>query len=177
MALPGIPAILSLSDSANYAITAKPYLAQLPSLASRFVEAVFTSKAAVVNLYTQTNPLLSAFAFSLVIGVIVLIVAEANKNYSQIDRLWSILPTVYIWHYNIWARLLGAPHARLDLAVFWATLWTTRLTYNYARKGGYNVGSEDYRWAIIAKKIGPVAMFILDATFISFTQSVGGSLF
>jgi steroid 5-alpha reductase family enzyme len=173
MALPGVPAIKLLSDSANYAVTAQPYLAQLPTFPSKVVEAVLTSKAAAINLYVDTNPLLTAFAFSLLIGAIVLVVAEFNRNYSQVDRLWSILPTVYIWHYNIWARQSGVPHARLDLAVFWATLWTSRLTFNYWRKGGYNIGSEDYRWAIIAKQIGPVAMFALDATFISFIQSVG----
>jgi steroid 5-alpha reductase family enzyme len=48
----------------------------------------------------------------------------------------------------------------------------TRLTYNYFRKGGYSVGSEDYRWAIIKDYVGPVGMFIFNITFISFGQSI-----
>lgn len=46
------------------------------------------------------------------------------------------------------------------------------MTYNYWRKGGYNIGSEDYRWEIIRSKVPPVAFFIFNVTFISLIQSV-----
>ena len=47
-----------------------------------------------------------------------------------------------------------------------------RLTYNYARKGGYNIGSEDYRWEILREKIPPPLFFVFNVLFISLAQSV-----
>ena len=34
-----------------------------------------------------------------------------------------------------------------------ATLWGIRLTFNYALKGGYWVGGEDYRWIYLEFQI------------------------
>lgn len=47
-----------------------------------------------------------------------------------------------------------------------------RLTFNYWRKGGYQVGSEDYRWEILRKYINPPLFFIFNVVFISLAQSV-----
>ena len=51
--------------------------------------------------------------------------------------------------------------------------YQARLTYNYWRKGGYNIGSEDYRWKIVKDYIGAPLFFVLDVVFISSLQSVG----
>ena len=32
------------------------------------------------------------------------------------------------------------------------TLWGLRLTYNFYRKGGYDLSEEDYRWRIVIKE-------------------------
>jgi steroid 5-alpha reductase family enzyme len=53
-----------------------------------------------------------------------LVSAEVNRNYSQVDRLWSILPTVYIAHFDLFARLTDVPHQRIDLALLFSTLWS-----------------------------------------------------
>jgi len=42
-----------------------------------------------------------------------------------------------------------------------------RLTYNFARKGGYKPGGEDYRWEEIQSKIGPRWFQVLNATFLA----------
>ena len=47
-----------------------------------------------------------------------------------------------------------------------------RLTFNYWRKGGYTIGSEDYRWAIVRSKISPTLFFLLNVVFISLVQSI-----
>lgn len=47
-----------------------------------------------------------------------------------------------------------------------------RLSYNYWRKGGYSVGSEDYRWQILREKIAPPLFFVFNVLFISLAQSV-----
>ncbi|KAF2664071.1 DUF1295-domain-containing protein [Microthyrium microscopicum] len=173
MALPGAPAIKALSDSASWAVSARPYVvAQLPTLANKTWDAATTSLNALHLLYVDTNPFVLGLGFSIAAGAVFFVLAEINKNYSQVDRMWSILPAFYILHFNIWARQSGIPHARLDLAVLWSAIWSVRLTYNFWRKGGYTIGHEDYRWPIIKEQIGPVAMSIFDLTFISFGQSV-----
>ena len=173
-----LPVLKSVSDCANYALTVEPYIPQLralPSslLATASVDGDFTSKLqALANVYTVTNPLVLAFAFSLALGPIVLLVSEINRNYSQVDRLWSILPFAYVLHYNIWAHQNGLGSAKMGAATLCAGVWSARLTFNYWRKGGYSIGSEDYRWEIIKAKIGGIGMFLLNVTFISFGQSV-----
>jgi steroid 5-alpha reductase family enzyme len=47
------------------------------------------------------------------------------------------------------------------------------LTFNYWRKGGYSVGSEDYRWAIVRSKVNNTFLFaIFNFTFIAAIQSL-----
>jgi steroid 5-alpha reductase family enzyme len=47
------------------------------------------------------------------------------------------------------------------------------LTFNYWRRGGYSIGSEDYRWSIIRSKVNNRFLFFLfNITFISLTQSL-----
>ncbi len=41
-----------------------------------------------------------------------------------------------------------------------------RLTFNYARKGGFKKGGEDYRWAVIRERVGPVGFQLLNIVFI-----------
>ena len=53
-----------------------------------------------------------------------------------------------------------------------ADFFKIRLTYNYWRKGGYSVGSEDYRWNLIKEHIGMPLFFVLNVVFISTLQSV-----
>jgi steroid 5-alpha reductase family enzyme len=125
-----------------------------------------------MKIYLSTNPLITAFAFSLFLFPIFLIASEINKNYSQIDRFWSLLPTIYNAHFVTYAHLLGLPTKRLDLLLAVSTLWSLRLTFNYWRKGGYSIGSEDYRWAILREKISPPLFFIFNVLFISLAQSI-----
>ena len=47
------------------------------------------------------------------------------------------------------------------------TMWGARLTFNYARRGGFSRGGEDYRWAAIRAKLGPVGFQALNLVFIA----------
>ncbi|KAK2808931.1 hypothetical protein FQN50_004204 [Emmonsiellopsis sp. PD_5] len=61
----------------------------------------------------------------------------------------------------------------LFLAPVFLIVSEIRLTYNYWRKGGYNIGSEDYRWVIVRNKVNnPFLFFLFNATFISLIQSI-----
>ncbi|MEZ4239421.1 MAG: DUF1295 domain-containing protein [Myxococcota bacterium] len=97
------------------------------------------------------------------------ILSLLTREYSWVDRVWSIAPPVYVGIHAAWA---GFADLRLDLLLALTTLWGARLTFNYARKGGYAPGGEDYRWAVLRDKLGPVAFQALNATFISPFQNV-----
>jgi steroid 5-alpha reductase family enzyme len=73
------------------------------------------------------------------------------REYSWTDRLWSVMPPVYAGVYA-WSR--GFSDARLNLMAALVILWGARLTFNYARKGGYAKGGEDYRWAVLRQRLG-----------------------
>lgn len=80
------------------------------------------------------------------------ITGEITGNNSQVDKLWSIIPLVYIWviAYN------GDFHPRLVVMAVLVSLWGIRLTANFAMKGAYSWkfwdGEEDYRWKILREK-------------------------
>lgn len=166
-----LPAVTSLEDCANWAKTVEPYIPQLYTLPNQILASI-TDLQALKHLYISTNPLISGFAFSLALFPVFLVISEYNRNYSQVDRVWSILPTLYNAHYALWARLSGLPTQRLDLVLAFGVAWSTRLTFNYWRRGGYQVGSEDYRWELIKKYIGHAGFFVLNILFISSVQSV-----
>ena len=62
------------------------------------------------------------------------VVGELTGNNSQVDKLWSVLPIVYVWiaaHY-------GEYDPRLLLMAILVSIWGVRLTYNFSRRGGYS---------------------------------------
>ena len=95
----------------------------------------------MLELYRSTDPLVTALwgagAFALVCWVLSLL----TKEYSWVDRLWSITPPLFAVHF---AAYVGFTDARLNLMAALTVLWGVRLTYNFARKGGYKPGGEDY---------------------------------
>ena len=169
-----LPAIKAVTDCADFSQTVRPYLPQLYALPQLIYTALQSGDKLneLRILYLSTNPLIFTLALSLFLSPVFLIVSEINKNYSQVDRAWSILPTVYIAHYCFWAHQHGLPTQWLDNILLFSVAWSARLTFNYWRRGGYSIGSEDYRWAHVKKSTSPMAMFILNATFISFAQNV-----
>ncbi|RMZ81239.1 hypothetical protein DV736_g6654, partial [Chaetothyriales sp. CBS 134916] len=168
MALPVVRSGLECSD---FSSTVEPYIPQFRSLASNVWTSI-SNPSALQQIYLDTNPLVSAFALSLALAPVFLVVSEINKNYSQVDRVWSILPTIYNLHYAVYAWTAGLKTTRIGAVALASTIWSTRLTYNYWRRGGYSVGSEDYRWYYVKDYAGPVGMFLFNVIFISLSQSV-----
>jgi len=98
-----------------------------------------------------------------------------TKNYSWVDRIWSILPPVYGL---IWLKDFKNTPGYIPLLII-IILWGIRLTANFAIKGGYEFSwkkgftGEDYRWEILRKKIpNPVLFEIFNLFFISAFQLV-----
>ncbi len=116
------------------------------------------------ELYRQTDPMVTALwgagGFALLCWVLSLI----TREYSWVDRLWSITPPLFAVHFAAYA---GFEDTRLNLMAALTVLWGVRLTYNFARKGGYKPGGEDYRWEEVQRKIGPAWFQVLNATFLA----------
>lgn len=115
------------------------------------------------------------FIAALIIGFLCFVVGELTKNYSQVDKLWSLLPVGYTWYFY-----LVASEPRILLMAVLATIWGIRLTYNFTRRGGYTFppwrGEEDYRWAVIRAnpffKNHPLRWSLFNFGFISIYQSI-----
>ena len=87
-------------------------------------------------------------------SVLCFVVSSLTDNYSQVDKLWSIMPIPYLWILADYSNY----RPRLVLMAVLVTLWGLRLSYNFARRGGYSLklwtGEEDYRWSILRAKPG-----------------------
>lgn len=118
-----LPLIKSLADCTDFTKTVAPYIPQLYSLPEQILQSI-SDPHALKQLYLSTNPLISAVACSLFLFPVFLIASEINKNYSQIDRFWSVLPLVYVAHFAIFARAVGLPTQRLDTLCFVTVLWS-----------------------------------------------------
>ncbi len=102
------------------------------------------------------------------------IAGELSQNFSQMDKLWSILPIAYAWI----VAIRNGPDLRTLVYALIVTAWGIRLTVNFARKGAYRLkfwtGEEDYRWSIVQSS--PIfrhrfAWTLFDLFFISFYQN------
>ena len=118
----------------------------------------------LIELYKATDPLTTALWVAGALALLCWVLSLITKEYSWVDRLWSITPVLFAVHF---AGYAGFNDARLNLMAALAVLWGVRLTYNFVRKGGYKAGGEDYRWEEIQEKIGPRWFQVLNATFIA----------
>ena len=82
------------------------------------------------------------------------LVSTITDNYSQVDKLWSTIPIAYGWI----AAYYSDFYIRIVFMAGLISIWGIRLTYNFARRGGYSwkfwTGEEDYRWSILRAKPG-----------------------
>jgi steroid 5-alpha reductase family enzyme len=93
------------------------------------------------------------------------ILSLLTRDTSWVDRAWSIVPVVYVWTFAIAALASGVDATRLIVMAVLATAWGARLTFNFARKGGYT-GMEDYRWAILRGRMRPWQFQLFNLFFI-----------
>jgi steroid 5-alpha reductase family enzyme len=92
----------------------------------------------------------------------------ATREYSWTDRIWSIIPIAYV---AVFAVASGGDR-RLVVMTALVALWGARLTFNFARKGGYAPGGEDYRWRVLRERLKPWQYQLFNFAFISFYQNV-----
>jgi steroid 5-alpha reductase family enzyme len=106
------------------------------------------------------------------VAVVCFLISEITRNYSQVDKLWSIMPLVYSY-----ITLATFPSPRIWIMSIIVTLWGLRLSFNFYRKGGYGLipwrGAEDYRWKIVQQlplMKGRLRFGLFNLFFISFYQ-------
>jgi steroid 5-alpha reductase family enzyme len=87
---------------------------------------------------------------------------------SWVDRSWSIVPVAYLWVFAAYAHLTNA---RLDVMAGLVTVWGVRLTFNFARKGGYS-GVEDYRWEVLRSRMSRWQFQLFNLFFIVLYQNL-----
>ncbi len=102
-----------------------------------------------------------------VLAVLAWLISVITREYSWVDRLWSLCPPVYCL---IVAADADFASPRLNIMTVLVTLWGLRLTFNYARKGGFKKDGEDYRWAAIRARVGPVGFQALNLVLIALGQ-------
>lgn len=91
-------------------------------------------------------------AVMLASALLCFLIGEITANNSQVDKIWSILPILYVW-----IVYFSAEHnIRLMIMAMLVSLWGIRLTYNFSLKGAYQIkfwqGEEDYRWKILKNR-------------------------
>jgi len=109
-----------------------------------------------------------------VIVIVTFLISEITRNYSQVDKLWSLMPIVYSW-----ITVASSPSPRLYIMAILVILWGLRLSYNFSRKGGYSIipwkGEEDYRWKVMRENPvlkGRLRFGLFNLFFISLYQNI-----
>jgi len=130
--------------------------------------------------------------FYLLVTVVTWVLSIVTSNVSQVDRLWTFLPTIYTAYYALlpfwpntqtypfvpytpkdlgWAAVKDySPRALLMFGLIF--VWMCRLSYNTYRRGLFSLHDEDYRWAVLRKKIPAWLFQVTNLTFIAVTQNV-----
>lgn len=117
----------------------------------------------------KVTPLHVAFGILIGICAVAWVLSLITREYSWVDRVWSMVPVAYVW---VFAASTGLANARLVLMAVLVTLWGARLTFNFARKGGYARGGEDYRWAHLRARMSRPMFEIFNLLFIVCYQNV-----
>lgn len=111
------------------------------------------------------DPLLIVWVAAAIVSVLCWVLSLITRDTSWVDRAWSIVPVLYAWILAGGALAAGVESGRVVLMSVLVTLWGARLTFNFARKGGYT-GTEDYRWRILRGRMRPWQFQVFNVLFI-----------
>ena len=110
------------------------------------------------------TPYGTALDLAIVLAVTCWLLSVITREYSWVDRVWSVAPAIFCL---IVAASADFESSRLNLMALLVCLWAARLTFNYARKGGYQPGGEDYRWVYMREKTGPFWFQVFNIAFVA----------
>ncbi|MCY3885116.1 MAG: DUF1295 domain-containing protein [Gammaproteobacteria bacterium] len=117
-----------------------------------------------IGTFFTASPLGTTLLLCLGWAALIWVLSVVTREYSWIDRSWSVCPLIYCL---MVAWDTGLQNPRVILMTVLVGLWSLRLTYNFARKGGYAPGGEDYRWKATQDKMNPVVFQLLNITFVA----------
>ena len=116
------------------------------------------------------DPLTVVLLVAAIISAGCWLLSLVTRDTSWVDRIWSVAPVVYVWIFAVAAIIDGEDATRLIVMAALASLWGARLTFNFARKGGYT-GMEDYRWAVLRARMRPWQFQVFNLLFIVLYQN------
>lgn len=119
--------------------------------------------------FATSDALAVALQLLLVLIALTWLASVLTRNFSFTDRLWSITPPMFVWHFAFHGYVTdgGVWDQRLLLMAVLTTLWGCRLTFNFWRKGGYKLSEEDYRWAVLRQYMHWTLFEVLNLVFIA----------
>ena len=126
-------------------------------------------------LYSEElNPTRQCILLCTIVVLLTFVTSSLTGNYSQVDKIWSIVPFLYAW--------IAVSDSRTLLMAVVSTIWGCRLTWNFNRRGGYKWppwdGDEDYRWkyiqdgSLVGLLKNKVAWVLFNFGFISLYQNI-----
>lgn len=125
--------------------------------------AVVAEQSTVAAFFFTVHPVVVVATLAAGFSLASYLMGAVSGDYSWVDRLWSTAPVAFAWVYAVRSELAPAP----TVAALLVTLWGVRLSYNFARRGGYTT-LEDYRWPILRKRIkNPILWQLFNLLFIS----------
>lgn len=122
--------------------------------AGLWIAAAATGVGSVAAFARQMPPLSVVAVLAASIAVASFVLGVVSGDYSWVDRSWSTVPPVFAWVYAVRSGFDPA----VTVVALLITVWGARLTFNFARRGGYT-SIEDYRWAILRDRIGSPALW------------------
>jgi steroid 5-alpha reductase family enzyme len=120
------------------------------------------------------------------IALLVWLTTVVTGNYSQMDRLWPILPMVYSWAYlytsinftpdkrshDLNTSIIKTSESRLIIMSCLITAWGLRMAFTFWRRGYYSYGHEDHRWPEVQKRFtSKLSLFLFNFIFMGFVQN------
>ena len=82
-----------------------------------------------MHWFNESSPMEVCCAVLVFITFSCWFVALVTQNHSQVDRIWSIIPWVYVWQF----QQRNTRDVRLLLMALLTTTWGLRLTFNFGR--------------------------------------------
>ena len=127
----------------------------------------FMNSLNFINHPLVGTPYGSALDLCIVLATTCWVLSILTRECSWVDRLWSVVPAVYCL---IVASDLEFQSARVNVMTLLATMWAIRLTFNCARKGGYWIGGEDYRWIYLRKQMSSLQFQLMNVIVVAIGQ-------
>ncbi|KAG0096815.1 hypothetical protein BGZ93_003958 [Podila epicladia] len=132
----------------------------------------------LIVFHASADPLIFAIRAGLGVAFACWFQSMATGTHSWVDKIWSIVPVLYAVHFSVrdmfyWPTdtpFVYVPRVYIATALIF--VWGARLTYNFARKGGYGFDSEDFRWPYLADRIPTGLWLLFNIFFICLFQNL-----